>query len=112
MFSRHPRYYPVSIAPTFNNVVKIRSTPLILPIRPVVPKFKQKGLTRAEELNSDNVESIEIGGHTSLKKIESNSIKSLDVSSTILPELEVKSTSLKAFSMPNITTMDKLVIDA
>jgi|GEM_PF-6181072 len=112
MFSRHPRYYPVSIAPSRVNVHKIRSTPLILPIRPVVPKFKQKGLTRAEELNSDNVESIEIGGHTSLKKINSNSIKSLDVSSTILPELEVKSTSLKAISMPNITTMDKLVIDA
>ena len=110
--ARHLRYWPIMDAISIAAVPTIRKMEIILPLKPSTPKFKQMGLTVDEELISDNVESFAFGGHLSIKKINSNSIKSLDVSGTYLPELDVKSTSLKTISIPNLITMDKLVIDA
>ena len=82
-----------------------------MPETAVYPSFQQKNSTEASTIESDNVSSITIGGHVNIEKISSESCTEINVNNTELKSIEVVSTSVVTFEMPNLIEMFSILLN-
>ncbi|MDA9810757.1 hypothetical protein N9C07_00930 [Flavobacteriaceae bacterium] len=97
---------------TTNIADSLRETILpTMPEIPVYPSFQQKNSTEASTIESDNVSSITIGGHVNIEKITSESCTEIKINNTELPSIEVVSTSVVTFEMPNLIELVSIILN-
>ncbi|MDB4027542.1 hypothetical protein N9476_01260, partial [bacterium] len=88
-----------------------RNTIPTMPETAVYPSFQQKNSTEASTIQSDNIGSITIGGHVNIEKITSESCTEIKVNNTELPSIEVVSTSVVTFEMPNLIELVSIILN-
>ena len=88
-----------------------RNTIPTMPETAVYPSFQQKNSTEASTIESDNIGSITIGGHVNIEKITSESCTEIKVNNTELPSIEVVSTSVVTFEIPNLIELVSIILN-
>lgn len=106
-------YHPSNMSVNFNNITATTQFPdftlpdILLPV-----PFFQTNLTAdlSNTLRTNYIKSITMGGAVAINKIESTSLQTLNVNNRFLDKLEVITSVLKEFTMPNLTTLGNLSI--
>jgi hypothetical protein len=97
---------------TAANPPSVRTTPPAMPATPIYPVFSQVNSAATGVLQSENISNVTFSGHIAVEKIVSNSVATLNVNNSNLPALEVVSTSLTVFTMPNVVELNSLNVNA
>lgn len=106
-------YHPSNMSVNVNNITATTQFPdftlpdILLPV-----PFFQTNLTAdvSMTLRTNYIKSITMGGAVAINKIESTSLQTLNVNNRFLDKLEVITSVLKEFTMPNLTTLGNLSI--
>ena len=94
------------------NPPSIRTIAPQMPVNAIYPNFVQTDHTDSSQIVSNNISSITFSGHVVCEKIVSTSLTTLIVNNSHKSSLEVISSSLTTFEMPNVTELNSLSITA
>ena len=94
------------------NLPSIRTLAPPMPAVPIYPSFVQTDHTDSKQIVSNNIASISFSGHVVAEKIVSTSLTSLSINNTHKSSIEVISSSLTFFEMPNVVELNSLSITA
>ena len=94
------------------NLPSIRTIAPPMPATAIYPSFVQTDHTDSSQIVSNNLSSITFSGHVVCEKIVSTSLTTLIVNNSHKSSLEVISSSLTTFEMPNVTELNSLSITA
>ena len=92
----------------------LRETLPVMPDdNPVYTEFRQISdePSTSGSIISDNISSITIGGHINVNKITSESCTEIKINNTELPSIEVVSTSVVTFEMPNLIELVSIILN-
>ena len=92
----------------------LRETLPVMPDdNPVYTEFRQISdePSTSGSIISDNISSITIGGHINVNKITSESCTEIKINNTELPSIEVVSTSVVTFEMPNLIELFSIILN-
>ena len=92
----------------------LRETLPVMPDdNPVYTEFRQISdePSTSGSIISDNISSITIGGHINVNKITSESCTEININNTELPSIEVVSTSVVTFEMPNLIELVSIILN-
>ena len=94
------------------NLPSIRTIAPPMPATAIYPSFVQTDHTDSKQIVSNNISSITFSGHVVAEKIVSTSLTTLSINNSHKSSLEVISSSLTTFEMPNVAELNSLSITA
>ena len=94
------------------NLPSIRTIAPPMPATAIYPSFVQTDHTDSKQIVSNNISSITFSGHVVAEKIVSTSLTTLSINNSHKSSLEVISSSLTSFEMPNVAELNSLSITA